>query len=279
MKKYLTIIVGLFISAVISAQTISGPSYICSGSATFSASSLPSGYYWGKSSNLNLSSTTTNPVTVTLNGSGSGWVALYNGISPNAVTTHYVWIGGPEITISGPSSVDVGQPGSSPGNTFWASASNNYSGPPILEYQWILSPSYAGTLYDYGYYANVYFYPAGSSRLEVRARNTGGWGPWEFHYVDASRQTATAAYKVYPNPVRDILYIDIDLQQSLSNANSQLTYDIRLYDTQGNLAHNTVTAQTGTVQIDVSQLRNGTYLLQIFDGVDPQPYAQVIIKQ
>ena len=58
-----------------------------------------------------------------------------------------------------------------------------------------------------------------------------------------------------------------------------MRYDIRLYDMQGNLALNTTTSQTGTVKIDVSNLRNGTYMLQIFNGVDPQPYTQIVIKQ
>ena len=276
MRNFSFILLGFLIHSVLIAQvTITGPSYMCSGSDTFTASSWSTNYNWGVSNNLSVLSQTTNSITVTVNGSAAGWVAIYDGNSPGPFVSKAVWIGGPAIIISGPTSVDVGQPGSSPGNAYYLSPVNNYSGPTILEYEWMFWGQ--GDLFDYGNWANVYFYPAGSARIEARARNVCGWGPWAVIYVNASRLTPTPSYNVYPNPVRDILYIEP--QQIISNSNNKLRYDIRLYDTQGNLSLNTVTTQTGTIQIDVSNLRNGTYMLQIIDGVDPQPYAQIVIKQ
>ena len=249
---------------------------MCSGSATFTANSFPPGYYWGKSSNLDISNPFSNTITATINGTGYAWVALYDGINSGAKVTHNVFIGTSSIIISGPSDVIAGAPGSSPGNMFTISS---YTGPSVLEIQWYINPG-AGVLYDYGTYIIVYVYNAGIFRLEARARNDCGWGPWEYYYGNASRQTSTPLYKVYPNPVTDILFIDIDSQQNLSNLNTnQFRYDIRLCDMQGNLALNTTTTQTGTVKIDVSNLRNGIYVLKIFDGMDPQPFTQIIIKQ
>ena len=186
---------------------------------------------------------------------------------PSSTKKYYAKL--PVITISGPTSVNVGSP-----NTYIIYTSSRYMGPTILEYQWVLSPT-VGTLYDYGSYATAYFNSSGSPRIEARARNTYGWGPWSFIYISANRQSP--AYNVYPNPVRDILYIDIP-PQTLSSANRQMRYDIQLYDMQGNLAINTTTTQTGTVQINVQSLKNGSYLLQIYDG-GAQPYSQTIIKQ
>ena len=279
MNKFFAFFMGLIISATMSAQSISGPFYMCVGSSSsFSASTWGSGYEWRASSNLGLSSYATQTITVTVNSYlADTWIAFYSPSAANPLDSIQVTIstGTPSISIYGPSSVDVDIPGQTWGNSFWISSSD----PNILEYEWVFNSPY-GNLYDYGSWANLYIWTAGSYRIEARARNACGWGSWQFHYINASRGTAMAAYKVYPNPVKDILYIDIDQQQSLSNANrQQLRYDIRLYDTQGNLALNTTTTQTGTIQIDVSNLRNGTYMLQIFDGVDPKPYATVVIKQ
>jgi len=277
MYRYFSILVVLFITALMNAQTINGPSYLCSGSSgSYSLSTTwGAGYYWRHSSNLSLSSTTTNNITVTASGSGStAWLEVIDPNSMGYVAQKAFSIGGPVIDINGPTSVSVGVD-----NYYYITVSSSYTGPTsILQYEWVFNSPY-GNLYEYGSWASLYIWTAGSYRIEARARNSCGWGPWAFIYMDASRGAAVSPYRVYPNPVNDILFIEIDPQQSLSNANrQQLTYDIRLYDTQGNLALNQ-NAQSGTIQIDVSNLRNGMYMMQIFDGADPQPYATIVIKQ
>ena len=278
MNRLFIILLGLVFSAAMSAQTVSGPSYLCAGSSndfTYTGPWDP-GSYWRTSANLSLSNSTSNPVSVTAaNIAGTTvWIEAV----PNSATavSKYFSIGGPFIDINGPTSVDVGVP-----NYYYITVSSNYTGPSNLtNWEWVFTSS-QGTLYAYGSWANLYLWTSGSYRIEARAQNSCGWGPWSFIYMDASRGSAAAApYKVYPNPVKDILYIDID-SQSQANANrQQLTYDIRLFDGYGNLAFNRKTAApSGTIQLDLSSLRNGSYMLQIFDGVDPLPYATIVIKQ
>jgi len=85
------------------------------------------------------------------------------------------------------------------------------------------------------------------------------------------------AYIVYPNPVNDIL--SIEMQQTISNTNKPLRYDIHLYDIQGNLVRNTNTTKAGTVQLNVTNLPDGNYFLHIYDGVDATPFMkQIVVK-
>jgi len=196
----------------------------------------------------------------------------------NPGNRNYYVKGAPTITISGPTSVSVSILGQSNGDMYQAITTTNYGQTPITSYEWSMSPMSQSSLFDYGYWANIYFNPAGDYQISCRATNSYGTGPWATFYVGASRAPSQLpAYNVYPNPVRNILYIDIP--QTISHSVTPQQYDIRLYDMQGNVVINTITTQTGTVQIDVSNLRNGTYLLQIFDGVNPLPYSQIVVKQ
>ena len=92
---------------------------------------------------------------------------------------------------------------------------------------------------------------------------------------------------VYPNPVSDILTVEIDGDaaarelQALVNAKSLAgapTFDIRLYDGQGTLLLQQKT-KGGRVQFDVSDLRVGVYYLHITDGVSEKPAMQQVIVE
>jgi len=115
-----------------------------------------------------------------------------------------------------------------------------------------------------------------------------GWGedfyiPFKVLASSSSSSPPPSSTLSYPNPVSDILYIDIE-QYMIENANvvgrSQQTpnYDIRLYDGQGNLLRQTF-AQDGSVQFNVSNLSNGVYYLHIYNGVRKTPEMQQIIVQ
>jgi len=88
---------------------------------------------------------------------------------------------------------------------------------------------------------------------------------------------------VYPNPVDDILYIEIDvdgaakvLGMSSNRGSSKLIFDIRLYDGQGSLLRQQKTKDSIT-QFNVATLRAGIYYLHIYDGVSETPYMQIVI--
>jgi len=89
----------------------------------------------------------------------------------------------------------------------------------------------------------------------------------------------------YPNPVFDILNIEIDeevmaQEQTFTDAQllKEFTYDIRLYDGQGNLLRQTKN-KGGTVQFNVSTLPNGIYFLHIYDGVSDTPEIRQIMVE
>ena len=158
------------------------------------------------------------------------------------------------------------------------------STPGVTNYHWVLnSPSL--TL------DNAY-----SLKLGVSTGMTGGTvvgyaispacgespTPDHVYILNVGKGTSSPSY-IYPNPVGDILFIDVDAltQQfsSSSDAERQLpSFDIRLYDGQGNLLRQT-TAKSGTIQFNVSKLPNGIYYLHIYDGVNETPEIQQIMVE
>ena len=94
----------------------------------------------------------------------------------------------------------------------------------------------------------------------------------------------------YPNPVSNILNIEIDVEataqaRSLSSGvssagsfNAGLTFDVRLFDGQGNLLRQNTT-KGGTVQFNVSNLPTGIYSLHVYDGVSEAPEIRQIIVE
>ena len=95
---------------------------------------------------------------------------------------------------------------------------------------------------------------------------------------------------VYPNPVSDILTIEIDAESfAQSSAFEQAltdgkplkigtVFDLRLYDGQSNLLRNAKT-KGGTVEFNVSNLPDGIYYLHVYDGVNSTPIMQQIMVE
>ena len=76
--------------------------------------------------------------------------------------------------------------------------------------------------------------------------------------------------KVYPNPTGNILNVEIEAETT------EITYDIRLYDGQGNMLRNAKT-KGGTIEFNVANLPNGIYYLHVYDGVNGTPEIQQIV--
>ena len=95
---------------------------------------------------------------------------------------------------------------------------------------------------------------------------------------------------VYPNPVSDILTIEIDaesftqsgaFEQPLTDGKPFKTdpvFDLRLYDGQGNLLRKAKT-KGGTVEFNVSNLPDGIYYLHVYDGVNSTPVMKQIMVE
>ena len=116
-----------------------------------------------------------------------------------------------------------------------------------------------------------------------------GWGddfyiPFEMLVPSPSSSSPSSFPSLaYPNPVSDILHIDIDqykieMDNVIGKSQQTINFDIRLYDGQGNMLRQTF-SKDGTVQFNVSNLLNGIYYLHIYDGINDKPEMKQIVVQ
>jgi len=87
---------------------------------------------------------------------------------------------------------------------------------------------------------------------------------------------------VYPNPTDVLLNIEIDaagyvLDQKSKSIVTVPSFDVRLYDGQGNLQRQ-ATTKGGNVQFDLANLPNGVYYLIVNDGVSNPVMRQVVVE-
>ena len=89
--------------------------------------------------------------------------------------------------------------------------------------------------------------------------------------------------KSFPNPVSDVLNIEIESEATAELKNSRSlkvdpTFDIRLYDGMGNLVRQNST-RSATMQFNVNSLPNGTYYLHVYNGIYEKPVVKQIVVQ
>ena len=261
------------------APAISGSTPICSGSSkTFSVNSnwVSGNYKWDCSANLSLPSAAKNPATATnsttvsaasSSSSGIGYVYVKNSTG-TTLATYNVWVGKPSFSLShdayffvkGPVNIDVVYSNNFTYLSQGVSSNNwSYSGPLTLSN---LSAESAhgkgGTTTGTAY---------------VQAKMTNSCGSTT---VNTSFDVIQFKSPAYPNPVNDVLSIELD-SQSVSNVQNP-TFDVRLYDGQGNIVRQQ-SNKGGTVQFNVSSLPDGIYYLHIYDGVSSAPEIQQIVVQ
>ncbi len=270
---------------------IEGPDVICgSSSATYSLTGLPSNVadndiVWESSSNLTLQGGTTGKSkTVTKTGDGFGWVRATIG-----APYHLQWTKG-DIVL-----------GVYQNPTVYYDMQYVSCGAPVYmepfapsatSYQWDVLSSGSYSFTNSGLTASAYFYDSGYTyTVKTWAYNDCGLSPTVTHEyvfsVSGDCYSSSSSF-AYPNPVRDILYIDLDAFAELnplkqSSTSSTLispdpSYDVRLYNVHGNLLRQQK-ARGGTVEINVSGLLNGIYYLHVYDGVSAQPEVKQIVVQ
>jgi hypothetical protein len=248
--------------------SISGPAVLCQSPEYFSVSNAPAGFTWGVSSNLSINgSNASNTLTVSFSNSGPGWVNIKDAGGTQLVRKD-IWIGSPEVEIDGYEYVGA----SARYTAIYNPLSNAY-------FIWSASSSGSYSVNSYGDYADYNFYNAGTYELRLDACNSCGCGAPAFKeiyaYPYSPSPSPTAAY---PNPVNDILTIEIDEQARQQTITTNFSYDIRLYDMYGSMRRQTTT-KNSSVQFNVSNLPNGFYFLHIYDGVNNKPEMhQIIVK-
>ena len=146
-------------------------------------------------------------------------------------------------------------------------------------------------------YVNPYEIYYGSLYIEVKCVGLNNITKQKFEYLAQSVRCEYCQFGyrggggsnpniAYPNPVSDILHVDLDELSSTGlesitdgrQLKQDKTFDVRLYDGQGNMVRQQK-AKGGTVQFNVSNLPGGTYYLHIYDGVGEKPeMIQVIVE-
>lgn len=266
--------------------TISGPSTICAGNIYTFTTTGPSSIIWSNSSYLTFTSSNFGTqVSVKGTSQGLGSLSIVDGSTGNNLGNVVVTINPAApifYEIDGDASVKINVPkqyaaifnGGTPTSYSWS-----VSGAPSNYYS-ILNDTNSAYLY-------IVFYEPATYDLNISASNScsSDWGQ-KFLYVTRSG----SPYSYYPNPVSDILNIEIDAQAVL-NAQSQQPnlssgtplkidplFDIRIYDGQGNLLRQTF-SKGGLVQFNVSSLPDGIYYLHIYDGLGNNSFmAQIVVE-
>ena len=163
--------------------------------------------------------------------------------------------------------------------------------PGLEAYRWEISPSYGNYyLSNQFLFAEAQFYDNGYWTVKAYAINSCyNSSPsvnhqYEF-YVSGCRSSSGGF--AFPNPVDDILTIDLDAFAAAYPPSQSPTsgtplnppvYDVRLLDGQGNLLRQQK-AKGGTVQFNVSNLPDGMYYLHIYDGVGATPIMEIIVVE
>jgi len=252
--------------------SISGPASICKGSSTsFSVTNAPAGFTWSCSSNLSLSSTTNSTITVYGNSSGEGWLEIFLG----SVSLKYQVVTVSGVSIVGPTNVKMN-------GEYYASISG-CTNPNNNNFIWDVIPvttspgSYS--TYYFGYNnCNLGVNFSQEGYYDIRSEiNTSCGTQVSYLRVYAKPSKGVVSGIFYPNPVDDILYVDLDKIENIQN-NTSINYDIRLYDGLGNVLRQ-ASAKNGIVQFNVSKLIDGIYFLHINNGVSQTHDVHKVIIQ
>jgi hypothetical protein len=276
--------------------TISGPSAVCSGSSgAFTVSNAPSGYTWSKSSNLTLSSTSGNTATFTANASGPAWVSIM--VGSTEVKRKTLYAGVPQTadfsgSCGGP---ETGSTGLFTGSALPASSSSG-----VDAFEWTVNPGW--TVVSHPNFpgsitmGNVRITRTSSSAstttpVYVRAHNSCGWSSGK--QVGTLSSSSYYSMSAWPNPVSDVLSVLIEEDTealalfetagaTLSGAGTagraKSVYTIGLYSiTGGTPALQASANEAGTVQLNISSLPNGIYVLHVHDGTANPPLTRRIV--
>ena len=160
--------------------------------------------------------------------------------------------------------------------------------------QWAATKVYYGSCWAWDSSIQQWVNDCDHSAVKLPLSSTGGqeiyvskWGPWGLYQHPANIAPFDIAnppvngrspVATWPNPVSDMLNIEIDAIAATMVQGRNLVYDIRLYDDQGNLLRQT-TSKGGAVQFNVSGLPVGIYYLHIYDGVNNTPDMQQIVVE
>jgi hypothetical protein len=257
--------------------SISGPATVCAGKqAAYTVSNPPSGYSWAKSGNLTAGTSSGNTYTVTASTMpGSATVSIVSGGS-TAVSKSISVVALPASrSITGYPYFYVYEEG------YYEVSPKSVSNETV---SWSITPTTGVVLWDrYHNDGSIYIVPNsnqdryyGSYQLKATITNSNGCTTEATTSVSILDHPSPSASPVYPNPVNDILTVDLDAITAVGQRQS-LTYDIRIYDMQGNMQRQTPNSKGGKITFNLSNLPDGSYFLHIYDGIKKTPEIYKIL--
>ena len=117
-----------------------------------------------------------------------------------------------------------------------------------------------------------FYYPAGTTpgrySVGVKAVNPCGDSSYHIEYfdvIDCDRQEIVS-FNIYPNPVRDVLNIEITANDAVE-INPEAITELRIYDTFLSLKKQ-LTFSGSTVSVNTGDLPQGVYLIQFVTEED-----------
>ena len=256
---------------------ITGPiGGLCSGwLGTYSVTNVMPVYTWSCSSNLSINGSGSS-VTVSATGgaSSTGWVSVNSGGVELARLSVPVSTTAPSfISINGPTIVTPS------GNSIIYESYFSSVGIPTY-YEWSISgapPSWYDVISGGSSSAYVYLYGDATYTVGIWACNGCGYDDGYINVEAYSNKKKS--YNYYPNPVDDILTVEVDEQDTQKKSKSvKITYDIRLYDVFGTLRQQKTT-QNSTVQFNMLDFPNGFYYLFIYNNLNNKYDTHKVIVQ
>jgi len=245
---------------------ITGSSVLCTGNYTFSVENLIAGYIvtWSNSTNLSKISASGTSAVFNVTGSGQAWI----GASITApygqnfeLTKKTVWLGKPDQPITSPSGYPTYQMALGQIKTIRivSALGNPY------QYVWNITGS-------------ITKLSGGGIQCTVEATTT-GWGNFYVNSINECGTSVTGGGSVNvssggggglllsPNPANNILTVEIGDNKTPANLNNigSKTSELRVYDKMMNLKMKK-TFRGRKTQINVRNLKQGVYILQIISG-------------
>ena len=246
---------------------------LCGGNTTtVTANYMPPNGSWSCSVGLDIISTSGNSVTVQASPSynGSAWVGIKQ--YGELLSKTDIWIGPVIGYIDGPDYVGSLESfcvrydeNSNPENIYWMMTGNG------SVYNTYLDCSYF-YFYDYGF-TNVPY------TLSVNIWNPCGGNIQPMQKVVYTSGSKNSSPFAYPNPVDDILIVDIDaFAQQFTSISQRIvsTYYICLYNSNGNIIRR-AESKGNNLEFNVSNLLNGIYFLHIYDDINSIHGNQTVV--
>ena len=265
-------------SVTVPPSVISGPDVVCHGQNAYSSASywLP-GMSWDAGNNYYfqiVGASTNNIVEINKTSSwiGTGWVRiLYNGVQ---VSSRNIWANEPVILeLSGPDYAFTTTP-----QTYHVILQNPQS---YTYFDWTVdggnySINISGNTSQITFWDVSWWGPPVPYDITVTAINSCGESNQAFMSINSSHSPSPLTF--YPNPVSDILNVEFNQEMVASRQGANLSFDVRLYDSQGNILRQANTTE-GAVQFSVSTLPNGIYYLHIYDGLNSTPEIRQVVER